>query len=208
MPLLLALLFALLTLAKRINRATHFAVEIWSAQSPYLQLLQTIETWYDALPEELRLTDLNIYVHKERNTLAAVFMMHFAYHSAVADLTRVSLPGFDFPLSSFFKAAPPSFGKQCQERCRHHADEISKLVELGLLTGGRALDEPFCITSAFEATKIQVVHTTTLTPNGPAERQRAREQIRTNWKLILTSQNGLNPRARNYVCTRDKQSTQ
>ncbi|KAI5464232.1 hypothetical protein BGZ63DRAFT_148513 [Mariannaea sp. PMI_226] len=183
----------------RLNRVSESALPPWDEKSTYLQLLHTVESWYDTLPGDLRLTDLNIYVHKERNTLAAVFMLHFAYHSAVADLTRVSLPGFEFPLSTLFKNAPPSFRRQCQERCRHHADEVSKLVELGLATGGMALEEQFCITSAFEATKIQVVHTTTQTLNGPEERRRAADQIAANLKLITTPKYGQNPRARNYV---------
>lgn len=126
-------------------------------------------------------------------------MLHFTYHSSICDLTRVSLPGFDFPIAALFGNAPPAFRRQCQEKCRYHADEISRLVELGFVVGGRSLDDPFCIGSAFEASKIQVVHTTTSTDNGIAEHRRTRAQLAINLRVINRTQPFKNQRATNYV---------
>ncbi|KAH8901653.1 hypothetical protein GQ53DRAFT_708009 [Thozetella sp. PMI_491] len=185
--------------ALRLNRVSELKIPLWDGKSPFLELLHKFESWYEALPEQLQLNDLNIYAQIEQNTISAIYVLHFAYHSAVADLTRVSLPGFDFPLAALFRDAPPAFQQQCQERCRHHADEVSRLVELGLAEGGRALDDPHCLSSAFEAAKIQAVHTATLTRNGPEERARAFGQIAANLTILHKYRRNANPRARDFV---------
>lgn len=130
------------------------------------------------------LTDLNIYIQKERNILGAVFMLHFFYHTVVCDLTRVSLPGYDFPLASAFRTAPEAFRRQCQERCRFHADEISRLVRRGLSQGKLAFDDLHCMMAAFESVKIQIVHTSTTRSNSPAARVNAAGNIRVNMEAI------------------------
>jgi hypothetical protein len=183
----------------RLIRISKLDTNIWEEDSPFCKLLQKIQLWHEELPSPLQLTELDIYIHRESNTVAAAFMLHFAYHSTVCDLTRVSLPGFDFPLASSFHHAPPAFRRHCQEKCRYHADAVSKLVERALALGGRALDDTFCIGSIFEATKIQAVHTATSTQTGDVERWEAGQHIASNLKAIATSPIFANGRVTNYV---------
>jgi len=155
-----------------------------SAGSPLIGLIEQLDMWYANLPHELQITELNMYIQKDTNILGAVFFVHLAYHAAVADLTRVSLPGFNFPLASSFAQVPGEFRRQCQERCRYHADEVSKLVKMGLKHGTRPFDDPFCFIAAYEATKIQIVYTNTVAAGLRAERSRAEANIRVNTKLM------------------------
>lgn len=158
---------------------------IWQPGSLFLHLLEQLESWYTALPEQFLLAELNMYVQKELHTLGALFGMHFAYHSVVTDLTRISLPGYDFPLAAAFRSAPNIFRRQCQERCRYHADEVARLVRFGFQIGFEAFDDTHCGAAVFESTKIQIVHSATATPNGSQQRQVAEENIRTNIQLLM-----------------------
>jgi len=157
---------------------------IWSPESSFLKIIEDLEIWYDGLPEQFQLTDLNLYVQTETNIIGAVFMLHLLYHSIVADLTRVALPGFDFPLSSALRTAPNSFRKQCQQRCRFHADQVSQLIQKGLVHGTRAFDDFHCAVAAFESAKIQIVHTSTVTSNSAEERKKTTDNVRFNIKLL------------------------
>ena len=157
--------------------------DLWQPQSPFLQMLQRLEVWYDNLPELLLMNDLNVYVHKELNILGAVYMLHIFFHTVVTDLTRISLPGYAFPLAAAFRSAPPHSLRQCQDRCRYHADEVAGLIKTGLAHGREAFDDIHCKAAALEAAKIQIVHTAT-TGNSPEVRQRASENIRTCIQLL------------------------
>jgi hypothetical protein len=88
--------------------------EIWQPQSPFLQTIQQLEIWYSNLPDLLLIHDLNTYVHKELNILGAIYMLHFLFHAIFTDLTRISLPGYAFPLAAAFHTAPLPFLQQCQ----------------------------------------------------------------------------------------------
>jgi len=175
----------------RLIRSKDQPYDLWQPRSPFLQTIQQLETWYSSLPDLLLIHDLNAYVHKELNILGAVYMLHFYFHTVVTDLTRISLPGYAFPLASAFRAAPLPFIRQCQNRCRYHADVISKLVRSGLVHGRLAFDDMHCATAAFEAAKIQIVHTAT-TGNGPEERSRASDNIRACIRLLDLARVGRN----------------
>lgn len=157
---------------------------ISSPSSPLIGLIAQLDMWYANLPHELQITELNMYIQKDTNILGAVFFIHLAYHAAVADLTRISLPGFNFPLASSFAQVPDDFRRQCQERCRYHADEVSRLVKMGFKHGTRPFNDPFCFIAAYEATKIQIVYTNTVAAGLHAERSRAEANIRVNTKLM------------------------
>lgn len=107
-----------------------------------------------------------------------------AYHSAVADLTRIVLPGYTFPLAQVFDRAPPTFKAQCQDRCRFHADEISQLIEAGWKNGERSFDDILCTAATFESTKIQILYATTVASHDKELRKRTERNIRTNVKLL------------------------
>ncbi|KAK5212766.1 hypothetical protein LTR99_003027 [Exophiala xenobiotica] len=168
----------------RLIRHKEGQTDIWSPESSFLKIIEELEIWYDGLPEQFNLTDLNLYVQTETNIIGAVFMLHLFYHSIVADLTRVALSGFDFPLSSALRTAPNSFRKQCQQRCRFHADQVSHLIQKGMIHGTRAFDDFHCAVAAFESAKIQIVHTSTVTSNSAEERKRTMDNVRFNIKLL------------------------
>lgn len=151
--------------------------------SSFLNLIEKLDSWYEGLPGNLQLTPLQLYVHKDTNTLGALFFLHMGYHGAMTDLTRVSLPGFEFPLAESFKSVTPQFRKECQRRCRYHSDEVSRVIALGLQHGTQPFDDPFCHVVAFETTKVQVVHSATAT-DVSSNRQATADNIRTNMKLM------------------------
>ncbi|KAL7933105.1 hypothetical protein V8C35DRAFT_304933 [Trichoderma chlorosporum] len=177
-------LVQLRTRVLRLIRNNSQEVNIWDPGSTFLDIIHRLEIWYAGLPEQLVISDLNAYVHKELNIISAVFMLHFLYHSIVCDLTRVSLPGYVFPLSAAFHSAPLEFRRQCQERCRFHADEISRIVRIGFGYGIRVFDDLHSLMATFESTKIQIIHTATATSNAIDIRERAGYNIRLNMRAL------------------------
>jgi hypothetical protein len=103
----------------------------------------------------------------------------------MSDLTRVSLPGFNFPLATAFEQVSDEFRQKCRQLCRHHADEVSRLIEIGLQHGIRPFDDIFCFTAAYEVTKIQIIDSATATSRQRMERSRAEASIRCNIKLMV-----------------------
>lgn len=152
----------------------------------YLGLIEELDGWYKNLPDQLSLTSRRIYALKELRTLSATVALHLGYHGAMADLTRVSLPGFNFPLATAFRDAPEAFVKQCQKRCRYHSDQVSAFIELLLPHGTEPFDDTYCHVAAFEATKIQIVHAATV-EGGSQAQQEAERNIRVNMALMDTS---------------------
>ncbi|KAL7892982.1 hypothetical protein HDV64DRAFT_272949 [Trichoderma sp. TUCIM 5745] len=177
-------LVQLRTRVLRLIRNNNQQINIWYPGSPFLDIIQRLEIWHAGLPERLVISDFNVYIHKELNTISAVFMLHFLYHSIVCDLTRVSLPGYVFPLSAAFHSCPQEFRRQCQERCRFHADEISRLVHAGFGYGIRAFDDLHSLMATFESTKIQIIHTATATSNSSDIRERTSHNIRLNMRAL------------------------
>ncbi|KAK5455282.1 hypothetical protein LTS15_006002 [Exophiala xenobiotica] len=161
-----------------------FRTEGPQLNSSFLKIIEELEVWYDGLPEQFSLADLNPYVQTETNIIGAVFVLRLLYLSIIADLTRVALPGFDFPLSSALRTALNSFRKQCQQRCRFHADQVSRLIQKGPIHGKRACDDFHCAVAAFESAKIQIVHTSTVTSNSAEERKKTTDNVRFNIKLL------------------------
>ena len=140
------------------------------------------------------MTDLNTYIHKETNTLSSLMFLHMAYHAAMFDLTRISLPGFNFPLAASFQTVPHDFRQQCQQRCRYHSDQVSDLIQIGMAHGTQAFDDAFCFVAAYEATKVQIIHETTVAGNDPGCRRRTEYNLKTNIKLMnLKGHSGSHP---------------
>ncbi len=143
-----------------------------------------------------------MFIQNETHTLGAMVGLHLAYHSAVTDLTRVALAGFDFPLAAQFRDAPALFRRRCQERCRHHADAVAHLVRQGCTIGPEAFEDSQCAQATFESTKVQIVHTVTASMVPMAhERLRADAvaNIRSNLRLLATM-HGSNHEHNPYVC--------
>lgn len=117
---------------------------------------------FQNLPEKYHLTDLNINALREQRLLGGVFFLHFLMHSVASDLTRVSLPGFSFPLAVAFQSVTPDFRSQCQECCRFHAKQITELIRKGLTHGMMAFDDVFTADAALESAKIQIIYAATV----------------------------------------------
>ena len=102
-------------------------------------------------------------------------------------VTRIFLPGFAFPLSAACGMVPEEFARQCQSRARYHADEITKLLASVLPHGPEAFDDMICHMAAFQAAKVQIVHTAAFLPDTPAARQELAARLETNIRLMTMS---------------------
>jgi hypothetical protein len=127
-----------------------------------MRIIGHLDTIYQCLNVKLHLSDANIPMLKADGRLGGVFFLHFLLHAVVFDLTRVSLPGFTFPLASAFQHAPPDFRSDIQTRCWHHALLASELVRKGLHFGREAFDDIFTTDAALEAAKIQIIYASTV----------------------------------------------
>ncbi|KAL9562649.1 hypothetical protein ACKAV7_013213 [Fusarium commune] len=114
----------------RLIRTNPDGVDISHAQSPFMQILHALEAWNNSISTHLQLTKFSIYVHKELNTLESLLYLHRSYHILICDLTRISIPGFAFPLAAAFRATPQAFISHCQDVCRHHAAQVTKILRM------------------------------------------------------------------------------
>lgn len=138
---------------------------------------------------------MNLYIQRDQQSLGAFFFIHLAYHACIFDLARITLAGYNFPLTAALAGAPVQFRTQHQEMCRHHADCVSQILRTGLdfsrggdsgsdASAGAALDDHFTATAAFESTKIQVIHVTTLARTDQALYDRVVANIHTNLQVL------------------------
>jgi len=148
-------------------------------------ILQQLEAFYNNLPAKYHLDELNMYILKDQHMLGAVFFLHLLYHAALCDLTRISLPGFSFPLAARMREANAAFISQCQRRCQFHAESISDLIRKGRPHGRIAFDDLFTAGCTFESTKIQMVFSVTVDSN-VATMQKTRENVLSNFELMNT----------------------
>lgn len=162
---------------------------IWDPASPFSQTIEKLDVIYQNLPERYRLTDANIPALQEQRILGGVLFFHFLMHAVVSDMTRPSLPGFNFPLAGAFWTAPPDFRSQCQERCRLHAVHNTDLVRKGLSCGRSVFDDVFPVDAALEAAKIQIIYAAAVN-QGPEIIQQTRENVTTTLEFFSLSNRG------------------
>ncbi|RMJ15619.1 hypothetical protein CDV36_004684 [Fusarium kuroshium] len=146
-----------------------------------------LNVWYDQLPDFLAFNDINLYIHKEQHTLGPYFFLHLAYHACVFDLTRVTLPGYSFPLSAAFFHVPEDFTLKYRHEAWYHACCVSKLLETGLECGTETLDDHFTSTAAFESTKIQVIYLTTMANGSSRLYNEGIANINTNLRVLTVT---------------------
>lgn len=132
---------------------------------------------------------MNIYIQKDQQNLGAFFFLHLIYSACIFDLTRVILPGYNFPLSTTLTNAPSTFKAENQKRCFQHAVKVSEILRTALASGSESLDDTYTSTAAFESTKIQVVYVTTLGKGNTHMYNRVITNINTNMEVLrLTHQ--------------------
>ena len=158
------------------TRPQELITPIWDPSSEFLQTIQTLDSIYHNLPERYHLTESNIPILQEQQILGGVFLLHYLLHAIVSDLTRPSLPGFNFPLAGAFEAATPDFRTYCQNRCRHHAVQTTGLIRQGLSYGRTPFDDIYSADAALEAAKIQIIYAATVNQS-PDIIQETRENI-------------------------------
>jgi len=146
----------------RFIRTTDVAEIVWDPSSPFMVIMEQLEAIYSQLPPKYALTQLNLYALKDQHKLGAVVLLHLLYHAAMCDLTRVTLPGFHFPLAAAFRHAPAAFVSQCQQSCHFHAKSITDIIRQGMSHGSMPFQDPLVADTTFESTKIQIVFSTTL----------------------------------------------
>jgi hypothetical protein len=144
------------------TRPEDLPTSIWDPASAFTLILERLDAIYQNLPEKYHLTDENILDVKKKNILGGVFFLHFLIHAVAFDLTRISLPGFFFPLASAFQSAEPWFLSYCRDRCRFHAVQATNLIRRGLSHGRVPFDDIFAADAALEAAKIQIIYTATV----------------------------------------------
>ncbi|OIW27650.1 hypothetical protein CONLIGDRAFT_441613 [Coniochaeta ligniaria NRRL 30616] len=173
-------------------------VHLWDTSSMFLTTMGKLELIYSHIPERFRLTDLNTYIHKDQNITGAVFFLHALCHAAMFDLTRISIPGFTFPLASGFRNAPAEFQLDCQRRCRFHASEASKIISQAFEHDTTIFDQPFIADLALESAKIQILYSATV-DNGVQSVDMTKHNLRTNLRLLKflhTGRSGQSPHIR------------
>lgn len=149
-----------------------------------MRLLSRLDDWHQHLPKHLTFDDMNIYIQKDQQNLGAFFFLHLVYHACIFDLTRITLAGYNFPLSASLTDAPSNFKAEYQQKCFHHADALSWTLQTGLTYGIECLDDHYTSTAAFESTKIQVIYFTTLGKGDHDLYNRISSNINTNLQVL------------------------
>ncbi|KAF4470504.1 Alkaline phosphatase [Fusarium albosuccineum] len=127
------------------------------------------------------------WVADEQHTLGTYFFLHLAYHACVFDLTRVTLPGYNFPLAAAFFQVSDEFTVKYRHEAWYHACCASRLLANALECGTGALDDHFTSTAAFESTKIQVIYLTTMANNASRLYSEGVANINTNLRVLTLS---------------------
>ncbi|PKS12422.1 hypothetical protein jhhlp_000628 [Lomentospora prolificans] len=156
----------------------------WDESSTFMTLLNQVEAWCKELPDFLTFNDINIYIHKEQNTPGSYFFLHLMYHACVFDLTRVTLPGYNFPLAAALADAPADFIVKNRQKAWHHACCVSTLLSSALECGSGALDDHYTSTAAFESTKIHVIYLTTVANGDSSSYSHCIDHINTNLRVL------------------------
>ncbi|EGU86910.1 hypothetical protein FOXB_02575 [Fusarium oxysporum f. sp. conglutinans Fo5176] len=185
-------LMSMRTRVLRLIRTNPDSVDISNIQSPFMQTLDALEAWNNSISSQLQLTEFSIYVHKELNTLESLFYLHLSYHILVCDLTRISIPGFAFPLAAAFRAAPQAFISHCQDVCRHHAAQHLNFL----------FAESTTYAATYEATKIMIVYAASLSGNEHDTRMGLKEDVMFNMKVLSDQTRGSLPKRACRALTR------
>ncbi|KAF5970679.1 regulator of drug sensitivity 1 [Fusarium bulbicola] len=168
-------------------------IYLMNPQSPFMQLLHSLEAWSNGIATQLQLTEFSIYVHKELSTLESLFYLQLSYHILICDLTRISIPGFAFPLAAAFEAAPRPFISHCREVCQHHASQVTRILRMMAQHLNPLFSEYTTYAATYEATKILIVYTASLGEQEPDSRMQLKEDIMFNMKVLREQTSGTLP---------------
>nr|RBQ96366.1 hypothetical protein FVER53263_20067 [Fusarium verticillioides] len=189
----LVYLMSIRTRVLRLIRTTPDAGHISDPQSLFMQLLQALETWGNSISTQLRLTEFSIYVHKELNTLESLFYLHLSYHILICDLTRISIPGFAFPLATAFQTAPGPFTSHCRDVCWHHATQVTRILRMMAQHLNPLFSESTTYAATYEATKIMIVYSALLGEREADTRMQLKEDIVFNMRVLSEQSRGTLP---------------
>ncbi|KAJ0142973.1 Methyltransferase psoC [Fusarium oxysporum f. sp. albedinis] len=195
-------LMSMRTRVLRLIRTNPDVVDISNIQSPFMQTLDALEAWNNSISSQLQLTEFSIYVHKELNTLESLFYLHLSYHILVCDLTRISIPGFAFPLAAAFRGAPQAFISHCQDVCRHHAAQVSRILRMMAQHLNFLFAESTTYAATYEATKIMIVYAASLSGNEHDTRMGLKEDVMFNMKVLSEQTRGSLPKRACRALTR------
>ena len=173
-----------------------------------MQTVHALETWPSSISAQLQLTELNIYVHKELHTLEPLFYLHLAYHTLICDLTRISIPGFDFPLAAAFRVAPQAFVSQCQNLCQYHAAQVTQVLRMMNQHVTPLFTDCTTRMAVYETTKIMIVYVASMGEgsHGSDLGRQLLENITFNMKVL--NENFANSVPNRAVCYYDILSTE
>ncbi|TVY89536.1 putative transcriptional regulatory protein [Lachnellula willkommii] len=127
--------------------------------------------WFESLPSTLHLNSRTIYIRKESNQLAALLLLHCAYHVTICDLYRVgnpqllpSLMRHRFPKES--STEHQQFLSRCRKTCFDHAKEVARILEVAVQHGPKMLSDTWLPTVAYESIRIMLCQITDETDKG------------------------------------------
>ena len=174
--------------------------------SDFMTMLRQLEGFRKSLPNRLEIDDLNLYVLKDNRELGSVVFLHVLYHAAVCDLTRIAIPGFNFPLATAFRGASADFINQCSQRCRFHAEEVTRMIAQVSSAGSCAFDDPAIADAAAESAKIQIIYSAAVANH--SDQEATKERIRNNLKaldVMRLDRDKASPHVRSVFRTHDGQ---
>lgn len=153
------------------------------------------------LPDRYQLNDTSIPALREQHMLGGVFLLHYLMHAVLSDMTRPSLPGFNFPLARVFHSTSADFRSQCQERCRFHARQTTDLIRRGMLYGREAFHDQYAADAALESIKIQIIYAAAVNQDHGVIRETG-ENVRVTLAFFeLFNRGNIGPSP--YVCAAD-----
>jgi hypothetical protein len=142
----------------RLIRKEPSNIDLWDSKSEFLQIIERLNFIRNNVSPQYCIESLQHQLPKNKPSIGATFLFHFLMHAVIFDLTRISLPGFNFPLAKAFINAPTKIRSHYQNLCRSHAVEVSNLIRQGLDYGEGALDDVFCADATVESAKIQIIY--------------------------------------------------
>lgn len=184
-------------------RADRSELSPWDPASRFMGLLLQLHEWHAHLPEHLVLSDMNVYIHKEQKNLAAFLSMFVLYHVSVSDLTRITLAGYNFPLAAAFAHAPLDFLERQQAECLRSAEALTSVFEIGFSHDIESAADMISAAAAFESTKVQVIHLTTIGKGVTTPVARVKHKINSNLR-ILAALHGHSDSASVFVSSESK----
>ncbi|CAK9785596.1 unnamed protein product [Cutaneotrichosporon oleaginosum] len=159
----------------------------WDPSSLFAMAKHKLKAWFDSLPPQFQLEPETVFTRQFQNELTPLTMLHVWYNINVAELTRISMPGFTESLpAELLASAPQEWVHETRDQCVTHARlvahtlrHIASLVDMDTLVfGDQSL--PICV---YESARVRLQYVFLL----PHERQPAELEELTSDVAVMTT---------------------